>query len=298
MNIQNAAKIIDHVVAYTKPRWDEWMNQSFYDLNENFIPGGYEQGGFNTTAFFRVLKKNNIGSIAKVGSILEDYEGPTKYIREEQGSLKSPFYENLENGHYGECGKKFYLSVYDFLNKKLGNPGGFFWSKLWQMLLGCRHLKENYNSSFQYYLKKKFCDFKNITNIEDKDFFETSEEEWNQFLKTYPWDELHGIGENVFDYLVRNIKEFTFNNYSFKVDSANIYFFQVTGISRLREVKNKQDFLDLIEKLPLQNGFTPREINTGVYTYCAQTEKENFGFCRDPRKCKECGVVEVCERRF
>jgi hypothetical protein len=60
----------------------------------------------------------------------------------------------------------------------------------------------------------------------------------------------------------------------------------------------QEDFLDLIEKLPLQNGFTPREINTGVYTYCSQAEKENFGFCRDPRKCKECGVLEVCERRF
>jgi hypothetical protein len=113
MNIQTAAKIIDHVVAFTKPRWDEWMNQSFYELDENFIPGGYEQGGFNTTAFFRVLEKNNIGSIAKVGSILKDYKGPTKYIREKQGSFESPLYKNLKKGHTKiHQGKGYYKFIF------------------------------------------------------------------------------------------------------------------------------------------------------------------------------------------
>ncbi|MGB6866132.1 MAG: hypothetical protein WBE11_10615, partial [Candidatus Aminicenantaceae bacterium] len=140
MNIKKAETMIDYVVTTTKPLWELWINLSYEDLDEIFLKSAYEQGGFAATAFYMLLKDEGIGSIKDVGLILRDYEGEKKYVREKKGSLESPFYRDLEKGVYGHNGKIFYKCVNKFLSEKWGNPGRFFWAKLWQMLVCCAHL--------------------------------------------------------------------------------------------------------------------------------------------------------------
>ena len=299
MNIKNAAAIIDHVVTTTKPLWKKWIYLSYKDLDVIFMQSAYEQGGFAATAFYMLLKEEKIASIDDVGLILRDYRGEKKYSRAEKGSLERPFYRDLELGEYGHNGKLFFKCVHRFLNEKWGNPGGFFWAKLWQMLVCCAHLEQHYSSSFIYYLKKRYSDYKGDPLISDDDFCSISNNDWEGFKKdVYPWDELYGIGENVFDYLVRNIKEIKFSADSFKLDSANIRFFNVTGISNLFDYENRESVLKFLSGLRLQNNYTLREINTGIYSYCSDTERKNFGYCRNPERCVECGVNSICEKNF
>lgn len=297
MNKENAEEIIDYVVTKTKPRWIMWIYESISKLDEILITRGYEQGGFSAAVFFELLKDNRITSTRDLGSILENYKGEKKYSRKEKGSLESPFYRDLKMGIYHDYGKLFYKCVERFLKEGLGNPGGMFWQKLWQMLVCSRHLKENYHSSFKFYLKNKYCEFKNISKISDEDFCNITPYDWKQFIeKAYPWDELYGIGENVFDYLVRDIKEFKFAEHSYKLDAANSHFFDVTGISELFESDSRGCIIKVLKELNLEHKYSLKEINTGIYAYCSDTEKENFGFCKDMEKCTECKVNSICEK--
>jgi len=299
MNKVIAEEIINYVVSKTEPLWNQWINLSYSNLDKIFIQCAYEQGGFAATAFYYLLKDEGIASIDDLAQILNNYDGEIKYSRPEKGSRERPFYQDLKAGAYGNNGKIFYKSVDRFLSEKRGNPGGFFWAKLWQMIVCCKHLKQNYHSSFKYYLKRRYSDYKDVRLISDTDFCNISSNEWEIFKKnTCPWDELYGIGENVFDYLVRNIKEFKFSEDSFKLDSANIRFFNVTGISSLFYYENKESILKFLKGLRLKNNYTLREINTGIYSYCSDTEREEFGFCRNAEKCIECGVNSICEKIF
>ena len=299
MNKENAEEIIDYVVTKTKPRWITWIYVSYSKLDEILIPRGYEQGGFSAAEFFELLKDNRITSIRDLGSILENYKGEKKYSREEKGSLESPFYRDLKIGIYHDYGKAFYKCVEVFLRGGFGKPGGMFWQKLWQMLICSHHLKQNYNSSFKFYLKKQYCKFKNISKISDKDFCNITPNDWKQFIeKAYPWDELYGIGENVFDYLVRDIEEFKFAKDSFKLDAANSHFFKVTGISELFESDSRDCIIKFLKELNLDHKYSVKEINAGIYTYCSETEKENYGFCRNIEKCTECKVYLICEKNL
>ncbi len=299
MNKEKTETIINYVVSTTKPLWKNWINLSFDDLDKIFMKTAYEQGGFAATAFYELLEEKEIASIYDIGLILSNYSGEIKYSRPEKGSLFSPFYQGLKSGVYGDNGKIFFNCVDRFLGEKRGNPGGFFWAKLWQMLVCCRHLKQNYQSSLKYYLKKKYSDYIGEPDISDTDFCNISNSDWEMFKKdTYPWDELYGIGENVFDYLVRNIKEFKFSEVSFKLDSANIRFFNVTGISSLFDFENKESLLNFLKELRLKNNYTLREINTEIYSFCSETEREKYGFCRNEEKCIECGVNSICDKNF
>jgi len=299
MNKENAEKIIDYVATRTKPRWKEWIYMSYSKLDEIFIPRGYEQGGFSAPAFFELLREKKIASIRDVGSILDNYQGGIKYSRERKGSLESPFYQDLKRGVHGNNGIVFYRCVNKFLNDAVGNPGGWFWVKLWQMLICSHHLKQDYNSSFKFYLKKQYCKFKNISKISDTDFCNITPNDWRQFMeKAYPWDELYGIGENVFDYLVRDIKEFKFAKDSFKLDAANIHFFKITGISELFESDSRDCIIKFLKELNIDHKYSVKEINAGMYTYCSETEKENYGFCRNIEKCTECKVYSICEKNL
>ena len=299
MNKEIAEEIINYVVSKTELLWKKWTNLSYSNLDEIFMRSAYEQGGFAAWKFYDLLIAEGIKSINDLGRILEKYQGEKKYSRIEKGSLGSSFYRNLKTGLYGEYGKIFYNCVDRFLNEKLGNPGGFFWAKLWQMLICCRGLKRNYQSSFKYYLKKKYSDFINESVISDKKFFNIDINDWERYKKeTHPWDELYGIGKNVFDFLIRNIKEFKFNKDSFKFDSANKHFFDVTGISKLFDFSSKESLIEFLKGLELKNNYSLKEINTGLYSYCSETERENFGFCRDRDKCNECGINSICEKNF
>ncbi len=46
--------------------------------------------------------------------------------------------------------------------------------------------------------------------IYDEDFILISYEDWNKFLETNPWDELYGVGVNVFDYIMGDIEDLKF----------------------------------------------------------------------------------------
>jgi hypothetical protein len=299
VNIKKAEAIIDYVVLTTKPLWERWINLSYADLDEIFLQSAYEQGGFAATAFYMLMGEEGIASIEDVGLILKDYKGEKKYSRVEKGSLENAFYKDLKTGLYDQNGKAFYKCVHRFLGEKWGNPGSKFWSNLWHMLICCRHLKQHYNSSFKYYLRKRYSDYRGISLLSDDDFCNISNNEWEAFKKdVFPWDELYGIGENVFDYLVRNIKEFKFSADSFKLDSANMRFFNVTGISHLFDYENRESILKFLKGLKLQNNYTLREINTGIYSYCSDTERKNFGFCQKPERCIDCGVNSICEKNI
>jgi len=299
MNKVIAEEIINYVVSKTEPLWNQWINLSYSNLDEIFMKSAYEQGGFAAWAFYDLLISEGINSINDLGNILELYKGEKKYLRIEKGSLESPFYLDLKAGLYGVYGKKFYNCADKFLNEKLGNPGAFFWVKLWQMLVCCRDLKQNYHSSFKYYLKKKYSDFINIPVVSDNDFYNVDNNNWERFKKeACPWDELYGIGDNVFDYLVRNIEEFKFNRDAFKLDSANIHFFNVTGIAKLFDINNKVSLIKFLKGLKLEKNYNLKEINTGIYSYCSETEREKFGFCRSKEKCVECGVNSICKKNF
>jgi hypothetical protein len=299
MNKEDSEIIINYVVTITKPLWKKWTNQRYSDLDTIFLKIAYEQGGFSAPAFYNLLQERGIGTIDDLGRILENYQGNLKYSRIDKGSLESPFYLDLKNGVHGEPGKTFFKCTEGFLNEKLGNPGGFFWVKLWQMLVCSRKLRQEYQSSFKFYLKKKYYDFISKPIMSDEDFCIIGLTDWERFKKeATPWNELYGIGDNVFDYLVRDIKEFRFSRDAFKFDSTNRHFFRVTGISTLFNLGNKESAIKFLKELRLENAYTLKEVNTGIYAYCSEKEKKIFGFCRDLKKCVECGVNAICEKNI
>lgn len=300
MNKQDAENIIGHVVTVTKPRWSTWLKRlSYKDWDIIFLQAAYEQGGFSSYQFYKVLEERGIASIEDLGSILEGYSGARKYVREEHGSIESHFYTEMRDGRYGKKGQLFYESVRTFLGEKRGKPGRMFWKLLWQMLHCCKHLKNKYGGSFKYYLKTKYCEFAGKPDISDDEFCEIVPEAWGRFVSsTKPWNELYGIGENVFDYLVRNIIEFRFNRDAFKLDAANVYFFSVTGINKLFQVGDRDGVMTFLKSLNLNVNYSLGEINTGIYTYCSETEKDHFGFCRDRNKCSDCTVAHLCEKNI
>lgn len=306
MDISQVKRIIEHAVKETKPLWEKW-SESWNNIDEVFIRRGYEQIGFGAEKFAEVLKNEGICSIEKIGRILDYKEGPKcLYDRNFSGSLTSPLYEGMKNGEYGEEGKKFYNCVKNFYGRK----GGGFWRNLWRMLVCCNYLKNRYKSSFAYFLKKEYMEFKGIPDVQDSEFLSINSDEWNKFKK-YLFKKLKqsknegygsglcGIGENMLDYIIRDIKEAEFAKDSFKLDSSNEHFLKVTGIANRPELQPKltrENVIKFLKELNLP--YVIRDINKGIYAYCSETEKSNFGFCRDRKKCEECGVKDVCEKKF
>lgn len=223
---------------------------------------------------------------------MEEYTGKIPYKREYAGSLEIRFYSDMKHGLYGKEGEKFVKTIENFQ----GKPGGFFWSQLWRMLICCNFLKNNYQSSFSFYLKKKYVDYKGLTKISDDDFKNISSYDWEEFKrKVNPWNELYGIGENVFDFIMGDVIGFKFVENSYKLDLANIHFLKVTGIFK-EESLERQNVIDYLIDFDLH--YTLREINKGLYAYCSITEKNNCGFCRSLDKCRICKVNEICEKNF
>lgn len=235
------------------------------------------------------MKDNQIFEIDKVGSILDgNYE--RKYNREFAGSLEAPLYQNMiSNG--SEC-VGFYKSVEEFNGRK----GAAFYKLLWYMLVACHYLQENYDSSFKNYIKIKYSEYKGLKSISDEDFHNISLDDWENFKKKkQPWNELYGVGINVFDYIMGDIIELKFLKDSYKLDSANERFLKVTGVIPKDKI-NHEDVKDFLLSLNLD--YTLREVNKGLYTYITDLNKEKYGFCRDKQKCKECNVYDKCEMNF
>lgn len=296
MDKSKARTIIQNAVETTKPRWSQY-DESWNNIDAIFIYRGYEQMGFHLFKLRPVLEELNIFSIDKLGNILDRYPQKRNYDRQFAGSLESEFYTDLENGVCGEEGRLFVKAIRRFLNKKDDKPGKgmAFWKLLYQMLQGCAYLKLNYSSSFGKYVLSKYAAFKNDQYISENDFLNITVSDWELFLsKAKPWSELMGIGTNVFDFLFGDIVEAHFVENSYKFDSSNEHFLSVTGISKLIEPFNRDTSSSFLKGLQLP--FNLREINKGIYTYCSKTEDDKFGYCRNPLKCRDCKVYEICDK--
>jgi len=286
----NARKIIINAVKTTEPLWKNF-GEKWEDIDYVFLSRAYEQMGFHLYKFVNLLNENQIYSIESIGSILDRYQGERKYKRDFAGSINSPFYQDLNSGKYGINGQKFYICARDFK----GGFGSGYWMQLWRMLICCHDLKEKYHSSFSFYLKSKYKDFKGLNEVTDDDFINMSIKDWEGFLSTHPWNELYGVGENVFHYILRDIEELKFVKDSEKLDSANMHFLIVTGIMKENEI-NRNNLENLLKSLELP--YTISEINKGLYSYCAETAADSYGFCRNLNKCPDCAVNEICEKKI
>jgi hypothetical protein len=300
-----ARKIILNAVETTEPTWKQY-GVLWKDIDYIFVQRGYEQGGFNTSEFSELLENEKIFSIEKIGQILNNFDYKQAYNRKFAGGLDKSFYQDLANGQAGIIGEKFYKIVKNFK----GNKGMGYFMQLWRMLICCNYMKNNYNSSFIHFLRAKYTEYKGIDNISDNEFLNISAKEWDGFKKVKkPWNELYGIGESVFDFIMGDLVDEQLNDYefvknSYKLDDANIRFLKVTGIFNEPEHDKVIEFLNKLE-LP----YTIRQINKGIYSYCSVTALEevkkriyegnpkNHGFCH-PDKCVKCKVNEICEKNF
>lgn len=296
MDAEAAREIILNAVRVTEKRW-RTFDVHWNEIDEVFIRNGFEQGGFHFHKLFELLKQKNIGSINVLGSILDNFKGNTKYNREFAGSLRSNFYKELYNKKFGDNGFLFYECVLKYQKNNLGKPGYKMFSLLWYLLRCCNYLKANYDASFSKYIKIKYCAFAKLKNISDEQFLKISQEDWKDFLeKAKPWKELIGIGENTFDFIYGDIVEANFASGSFDFDSAIQKFFRVTGISKLITPFDKENSVNFLKKINLP--YKIREINKGIYTYCSDTEKDEFGFCRYIKDCYKCNVFKICEKKL
>ena len=205
-----------------------------------------------------------------------------------------PFYIFLKKGVFGKEGIGFYNSVRDFD----GGKGAAFWKLLWQMLVCCNYLKKNYKSSFVYYLKEKYVEHENLDKVTDDNFFHMTQEEWDSFKENKkPWNELYGVGVNVFDYIMGDVSELGFVKNSYKLDSANQRFLTITGIFECDPKDlDHGEVVDFLSELDLP--YSLREINKGLYAYCSKLGCDKYCFCREPEKCDECKVNNICKRDF
>jgi len=293
---EQAKEIIKYVVEITKPRWSKFA-EKYEDLDEIIIRRGYEQGGFKCWLFMDILEKKGIKSVNSLGAILKNCSYPKKYNSNVARGLNSEFYIDLKGGKYGNNGILFAEAVKEFLDHKYA-CGNKFWKILWQMLICCKNLKEKYNSSLEFLLKKLYSEFSGKTPLSNVDLKSIELEEWDDFLKKKkPWTELYGIGRNTFDFIIGDVVDFKFAPESYKLDSANEYFFKVTGIGKLIK-GDRSEVIKFLKSLNL--GYSLREINRGIYVYCSKTEKKfsNFYYCRDLEKCNYCKINSICEKNI
>lgn len=293
MDSEKVKEVICNAVKTTEPTWSTW-GVHWKELDEVFLSRAYDQLGFDDWIFVNFLRDNDILSIKKVGSILDNGCFERKYDREIAGGIEMPFYIFLKKGIFGKEGKSFYNSVRAFDGRK----GAAFWKLLWQMLVCCNYLKKNYNSSFSYYLKEKYAEYENIDKVTDADFLHITQQEWDSFKENKkPWNELYGVGLNVFDYIMGDVLELEFVKNSYKLDSANQRFLTITGIFECNPKDlNHEEVVNFLSGLNLP--YSLREINSGLYAYCSKLGCDKYCFCRYPQKCHECKVHKICKQDF
>lgn len=294
---KDLAKVIIHnAVESTRPRWSQYT-ESWKNIDVVFILRGYEQQGFQLFKMRPILEERGILAISILGDIISRYPCTRNYERRLAGSLASEFYSSLRKGICGKDGQLFEEAVRLFLSQRIGNPGRIFWKLLYQMLQACAFIKQYYASSFASFVLSKYEKFTNRHPISESDFLSTPVSEWEYFLKkAKPWTELKGIGPNVFDFIFGDIVEARFVENSYKFDSANQHFLNVTGISHLIKPFDREATTLFLKQLEMP--YSLREINKGVYTYCSVTESENYGFCRDRYKCSVCNVKYICDKNL
>jgi hypothetical protein len=296
INKVNIEKIIRNAVEKTRPRWLEY-SKSWNGIDVDFILQGYEQQGFQFFKMKPVLEELNILSIDQLGSFLLKYPGTIRYDRDFAGSLNSKFYLDLKGGICGLEGKFFAEAVRRFLDEKMGSPGRTFWKLLFQMLQASAFLKQNYSSSFAKFVIAKYAKHTGNPHITEHDFLNLSSDEWDSFLKkSKPWKDLMGIGPNVFDFIMGDTIEAKFVMNSYKFDSANQHFLEVTGIAQHIVPFNRVNTVTFLKSLNLH--YPLREINKGLYTFCSKTESELYGYCYNLSSCRMCNVENICAKNL
>lgn len=90
-----------------------------------------------------------------------------------------------------------------------------------------------------------------------------------------------------------DVEELRFVINSYKLDSANEHFLKVTGLFDLPMDRDK--VTKYLKELNLH--YTLREINKGLYSYCAEGVEE-FRFCYSEEKCNDCGINDICEKNL
>lgn len=295
MDREIAKLIIGHAVKTTEPTWRSY-DEKWEDLDEIFIRRGYEQQGFEAFKFLPLLKARGCGSIEALGAIWQQRDG-ARYEPPRARGLASPFYVALYRGQRGPHGRTFYEAVSDFLQPGTGRKGGGFWMQLWRMLQACHYLSINHQSSFRIYLIDRYRAFSGNASAGEDELRSLAPQAWHEFVATMkPWKPLCGIGPNVFDFLVGDIVGVEFASSSYKLDSANVHFLTVTGIEEVIGSLDRERVIQFLSGLDL--GYTLRQLNKGIYTYCSDTEAANYGFCGSPADCGRCRVETYCLKNF
>jgi hypothetical protein len=294
MDELNASKIIQNAVENARPRWSQY-DISWNNIDTEFILRGYEQQGFQFFKMRLILEKLSLLSIDHLGTILQSHPHKIKYDRQFAGSLTSEFYKSLQEGRYGIEGKKLFEAISVSFSQKNIKFGSAFWKLIYYLLQTCLFLKQKHSSSFAKYLLSKYASFTNKPDLAENVFLNITESEWETFLvKVKPWQELRGIGPNVFDFIIGDIIEAPFASNSYKFDDSNKHFLKVTGISQLIKPFDRETVSTFLKNLNLN--FSLRQINKGIYTYCSETESENYGYCRRLSKCQNCNVFYICDK--
>ena len=116
----------------------------------------------------------------------------------------------------------------------------------YSILRNTNMLYNEYDSSFEYFLKKSICS--DNPGISWKKLSEITIEEWNQIK---PWKKLFGIAEDIFFYILRDIKDFKDTKY-LKLDKRNLSYFnkkELWCIAGDKVQKNNKTAYEILEKI-------------------------------------------------
>lgn len=105
MDSEKVKEIICNAVKTTEPTWSTW-GVHWKELDEVFLSRAYDQLGFDDWIFVNFLRDNDILSIKKIGSILDNGCFERRYDREIASGLEMPFYIFLKKGVFGKEGRK------------------------------------------------------------------------------------------------------------------------------------------------------------------------------------------------
>jgi hypothetical protein len=292
MTVNLGQEIVKIIVEETRGEWEIWVGKERYSsIDSLFLRRGFEQLRFNANRFYDFLERHNVGSIKAIGSILNDSD-PKKYSRDYAGSLEKSLYKAFQEGKRGESGIRFYESVSEYMKSNY-SKGGKFWVLLWYMLQCCRILREDYNSSFLFYLKNGAGETLGYErSLSDDEFKNLSDTQWEKYYTTRPWNKLMGIGENTFPYIISDVADLKFKDHPslVKLDATNISFSRNTGIIELAEpgAGEKERYIDAISRV--RGAYPFRTVNSAIYVY---NSRDYGGKCSDA-KCRKCSINHLC----
>lgn len=259
---EEAQKLIQVIVDETGSFTADWV-KSYNDLNSIFLERAFDIGGFQCSQFVKHgLKKHNIDSVGKLGTIFEELEKrgatylqkfPQEKKRKERilfGEKRNlsrgifQFIEDLKNRKGGVYGRKYYEAINSFFEYKDEEgikilKGFMVWKILWAYCYNSRYLKEHYNGSFKTMVKEKAEEWLRDHKYEDEIIekfpkLDLTVNEWENIVSYIVKEiqrELKYVGEELAPYLLRDVREFSkAEKVLFKLDSINEAFIKKSGL--------------------------------------------------------------------